>query len=75
MSNTMVFLCFAFIVIVFDIVVTFYTLFNIENDSLLVVKKIFSALSLVRSLVAAAIFILFMAQFHGESESESESTE
>jgi hypothetical protein len=65
------FLCYIFIVISLDIVVTFnYTLFNIENDSpysLLVVKKIFSAFFLscvpLALLVAAIFIIIFMKQF------------
>lgn len=62
----MVFLCYIFIVIVFDIVVTFYTLFNIENDSLLVVKKIFSAFFYFMRFASlvAVIIIIFMVQFH-----------
>lgn len=73
MLNTMVFLCYIFIVIVFDIVVTFYTLFNIENDSLLVVKKIFSAFFFFSSFFCmcvlpplsplVAIIIIFIEQF------------
>ena len=62
MLNTMVFLCYIFIVIVFDIGVTFYTLFNIEIDSLLVVKENFLSFFLMRfASLVAVIIIIFMA--------------
>jgi len=56
----MVFLCYIFIVIVFDIVVTFYTLFNIENDSLLVVKKIFSAFFFTSCVLPRLLLLLLL---------------